>query len=50
MQYKLICENLTNMLILHQIHINFQGHLPIYGLIEMQVLWCFHKTLIVILI
>jgi hypothetical protein len=33
MQYKLICENITNMLLLHQIYIHFQGRLPIYGLI-----------------
>jgi len=42
MQYKLVCENLVNMLQLHQIYIHFQGHLPIYGLIEIQLFWCFH--------
>jgi hypothetical protein len=43
MQYKLICENMTNMLMLHQICIHFQGHLPIYGLIEIQLCGVFTK-------
>jgi hypothetical protein len=34
MQYKLISENLTNVLLLHQIYIHIQGHLPIYDVIE----------------
>jgi hypothetical protein len=38
MQYKLVCENMTNMLLLQQICIHFQGHLPIYGQIEIQLL------------
>jgi hypothetical protein len=44
MQYKSICENLTNMLLVHYICIHFQGHLPIYALIRIQhafiKLWC----------
>jgi hypothetical protein len=34
LQYKLVCENLSNMPSLHQIWIHFQRHLPIYVLVE----------------
>ncbi len=34
MQYKSICENLTNMFLLHQICIHLQRHLPICGIVE----------------
>jgi hypothetical protein len=34
MQYKLAYEHLTNILLLHYICIHFEGHLPIYGIVE----------------
>jgi hypothetical protein len=36
------------VLLLHQICNHVQGHLPIYVLIEIQLLWCFHWIMIFI--
>jgi hypothetical protein len=48
MQYKSVCENLTNMFILHHICIHFQKHFPIYVLMEIQVVRSYHKIVILI--
>jgi hypothetical protein len=42
MQYKLVCKNLANTFLLYHICIHFQGHLPIYGFVMIQLLKCFH--------
>jgi hypothetical protein len=47
-QYKLVCENLTNMFLLYHICIHLQEHLHIYCLIEIKILWCFHSIVILI--
>jgi hypothetical protein len=54
MEYKLVCANLVNMLMLHLIYICFQKHLPIYicfswnlDFVVLPLKWDFNSNLFV---